>query len=504
MPKKVTLKHGSKKHKGFVIEDDESFEDFQAKVFSVTFVPLERQKLICKGKNITDDASLSDVKSKSTIMLIGTAESTAMVTDSAAKFIEDMTESDMHKAGAVLPVGLHNLGNTCYLNASLQAMKGVTPLTDALKVHGISSTTPSISSSLGQLFTEMDSVSESVVPRDFVNLFRGTFPRFAEQSERGGFAQQDADECLTEIVSSLRADLVSVDPSGSRKDTISELFGGEFTTETTLDPELESEAHAAALEAPQQNFEEFIKLRCFMDASTRHIRDGVQKDCVQKFEKTSELLGRSAHYARQRKISKLPEFLMVQIVRFFWKASAQKNAKILRAVEFPHEWDVQEFCGEVLKKKIDRYREIVEERDEKRREVKHAVTDASVVSEATASATETTSTVGDDVEMGDGTSSTAVTDASAESDEKKMEVDSDIADGDLETGMYELVGLVTHKGLSANSGHYIGYAKHKQGWVKFDDDVVSPATADDITKLYGGGQWQMGYICFYRKKEVDL
>lgn len=82
-----------------------------------------------------------------------------------------------------------------------------------------------------------------------------------------------------------------------------------------------------------------------------------------------------------------------------------------------------------------------------------------------------------------------------------MELD----DGLDESGFYELIGLITHKGLSANSGHYIGYSKDtKRGWLKFDDDVVTEVKEDDIKKLYGGGQWQMGYVCFYRKIEAVI
>jgi len=83
-----------------------------------------------------------------------------------------------------------------------------------------------------------------------------------------------------------------------------------------------------------------------------------------------------------------------------------------------------------------------------------------------------------------------------EKDEKEKEKETELN----ETGFYELVGLVTHKGLSANSGHYIGYAKDaKRGWIKYDDEVVTEVSPDEVKKLYGGGQWQMGYECFYRK-----
>ena len=42
-------------------------------------------------------------------------------------------------------------------------------------------------------------------------------------------------------------------------------------------------------------------------------------------------------------------------------------------------------------------------------------------------------------------------------------------------GQYELFSIVTHKGRSANGGHYIGWAKKAKfsdSWYKFDDDTV--------------------------------
>jgi len=36
-------------------------------------------------------------------------------------------------------------------------------------------------------------------------------------------------------------------------------------------------------------------------------------------------------------------------------------------------------------------------------------------------------------------------------------------------------------------------------WLKFDDDVVSTASSQEILDLSGGGDWHMAYLLFYRR-----
>ena len=73
----------------------------------------------------------------------------------------------------------------------------------------------------------------------------------------------------------------------------------------------------------------------------------------------------------------------------------------------------------------------------------------------------------------------------------------------IDTGHYQVVGVVTHKGRSADSGHYVGWTHLKDDtWAKYDDDFVTQVPVEDILDLKGGGDWHMAYLLIYRKMQI--
>ena len=112
-----------------------SVEELKAAILSMTGVPMDRQKLTCpkawKGQ-LADGTDLSGCKFKDglTIMLIGTAETMAAQTKEVL-FVEDMKEEEV--AAVSLPVGFRNLGNTCYMNSTLQCLRAVPELREGLR-----------------------------------------------------------------------------------------------------------------------------------------------------------------------------------------------------------------------------------------------------------------------------------------------------------------------------------------------------------------------------------
>ena len=235
-----------------------------------------------------------------------------------------------------------------------------------------------LTASLRDLYKQMSETQEGFPPMMFLNALRTQFPQFAQKSKTGhGYAQQDAEEAWTEIVSQLRQKLHITDANDSTKQKppfVDNFMAGSFSS-TLIPPE-----EAAESEEKVQSTEQFLKLDCHIDKDINHLRDGLLAGLTSQIEKHSNTLDRDAIYTKTSKISRLPKYLTIHFVRFFWKREAQKKAKIMRKVTFPPELDVVEFCTDELRKQLvpvrDKVREIRKdeqdvERARKRQKLAH-------------------------------------------------------------------------------------------------------------------------------------
>jgi len=471
------------------VSANESYDAFKARLHGLTGVPADRQKLLLKGKFLKDDAAVASVPVGAQVVLMGAADAIADAPSAPVVFAEDLsTEQKTRLNTARDPAGLQNLGNTCYMNSVLQALRGVTELRDAATTHmrlaapavaaGGAAAVPTdpsarVSFAFASLMDLLDKTEEPVLPTVFLAALRKAYPQFAELTRAGGGAQQDADECLLQLLAALGARLKSVptDRTLSREQDnwVDLLMGAELTSSLA--------SAEAPDEAPVVEVETTRRLKCTINIEVNFMIEGLKLALQEKISKKSPSLGREVVYTRQHALTSLPPYLTVQFERFFWKADTRTKSKILRKVAFPVRFDVFDLTGGDLRASLKARRALMlHEQDAKLGLPGLPGSKRPAAASPPAAA------------------------AMADTDDGAAPAGAAVEPHPLTSGQYELQSVVTHKGRDADSGHYIGWVKQPDGrWFKFDDAVVTEVKEAEIVALSGGGDWHMAYLVIYKR-----
>ncbi|XP_041451932.1 ubiquitin carboxyl-terminal hydrolase 14-like [Drosophila obscura] len=206
--------------------------------------------------------------------------------------------------------------------------------------------------------------------------------------------------------------------------------------------------------------ENFLQLSCFISMQVKYMQSGLKSKMMEPLVKKSETLGRDAHYIRTYLVSRLPAYLTVQFVRFQYKGKEGINAKVLKDIKFPIDFDAFELCTPELQKKLCPMRSKFKELEDKSMDLKIA-------------------------------KPYGVKDEDLETKYEQFWFDDDL--GSNNSGYYTLQAVLTHKGRSSSSGHYVAWVRSNDDiWFKFDDDEVTSVPTDEILRLSGGGDWLCG------------
>lgn len=201
-------------------------------------------------------------------------------------------------------------------------------------------------------------------------------------------------------------------------------------------------------------------------------------------------------YIKRSQLMNLPDYLLVQEVRFVWREkdigsnTDARKVKILRGITFPFTLDLFDLCSPELREKLLPVR---------KREVEFLKRQKVSLDEEYEDFKKKNFTDGED------NMKLYKKFKAKQALEQQEDFDNKLWRGlekEGDTGSYELISVITHQGRSSDSGHYVSWIYDKgENWYKYDDDEVTRIKPEAIQNLKGGGDWPIAYFLVYKKKQ---
>jgi len=374
------------------------------------------------------------------------------------------------------------------MNATLQCLKSVPELRDAVKQYHPTNLSHSgqsalmidgtqmVTNALKTTYQQLDVTSEAFMPLTFLATIHREFPRFAEKDDHGHLMQQDANEFWVQLMQVLQMNV----PGKKLNNEITTAAASNITSndKSFVDQYFGISAQSimkcteAPDETPTVSDERLLQLSCFINQDVKYLFTGLKNRLEEQITKHSSVLNRDAVFTKTTLLSRLPAYLTIQFVRFFYKEKEKINAKILKDVQYSMTLDVFDLCTPELQKRLMPIREKIKKAEDAKLERERAKKLGETVIEPKNLRPLPTS-FSDDI-------------------------------GSNNSGFYQLNAVLTHKGRSSSSGHYVAWVRRNQSeWLMFDDENVTPVTEEDVLKLSGGGDWHTAYLLIYGPRTIE-
>ncbi|KAI3380948.1 hypothetical protein SNEBB_002545 [Seison nebaliae] len=467
---KVSVKWNKQVYNDITVNVDDPPEVFKGQLFTLTDVLPEKQKIIYKGKILdNEDWDKFPIKQGAKIIMMGTREEMMLrKTTTETKFIEDITE-ESRELLMQPAAGLFNIGNTCYMNSVIQMMRTIPEVRQmflTIAQFG-NNAEDNLMKSLKGVFENIVNKNVSYHPVLFHKLLCTLQPMYDERVN-GVPIQHDANELFVYLLNILDRRIGNYQGPHVISEFTKKFLGTKFQVQLNCEETGEK--------SEMSEFE--IQMSCFINEDVKYLFSGLRTKMNEMIEKHSEIENKNLMFKKTKLIDRLPAYLSIQLVRFFYKEKVNKSVKILKDIKFPMDLDLYQLCSENLQQKLLPARQLSEERknDQLNRKVSEILT-------------------ANDQNNGEQTSE--------DGDDKFEEFSFPDDVGSSNSAQYELIAVITHKGRERSQGHYMAWTKQEDGkWLMFDDEHVVKVQESDILRLSGGGDYHMAYTLLYGPKKL--